>query len=111
MGFEPTPTFVDQKTLYPNVKGEDALESGALDRSAKLTMLMPGVMVSDENVCYKKMITINENQFYFKLKNLKQKLIVYTKYNLNVLNWFRCFTRLTTIAAKHIFLYISIISN
>ena len=36
MGFEPTPTFVDQNTHSP-CYGYTILESGALDRSAILT--------------------------------------------------------------------------
>ena len=36
MGFEPTPTFVDQNA--PCIMEEIALESGALDRSAILTI-------------------------------------------------------------------------
>ena len=40
VGFEPTPTFVDQKAqcLY---SGKLTLESGALDHSAILTLEMP----------------------------------------------------------------------
>ena len=36
VGFEPTPTFVDQNA--PCIMEEIALESGALDRSAILTL-------------------------------------------------------------------------
>ena len=36
VGFEPTPTFVDQKSL-PHDEASIELESGALDRSAILT--------------------------------------------------------------------------
>ena len=35
VGFEPTPTFVDQNA--PSYEGKNALESGALDHSAILT--------------------------------------------------------------------------
>ena len=37
VGFEPTPTIVDQNALLSGVK--ECLESGALDRSATLTLL------------------------------------------------------------------------
>ena len=36
VGFEPTPTFVDQKS-QALLQGKEHLESGALDRSAILT--------------------------------------------------------------------------
>ena len=39
MGFEPTPTFVDQNAHFIEVKSV-SLESGALDRSAILTCYM-----------------------------------------------------------------------
>ena len=38
VGFEPTPTYVDQNALLASVRGKISLESGALDHSAILTM-------------------------------------------------------------------------
>ena len=38
VGFEPTPTFVDQNARPAHVHGRVSLESGALDHSAILTM-------------------------------------------------------------------------
>ena len=44
VGFEPTPTFVDQNAHSLEVK-RISLESGALDRSAILTFLYHGVFL------------------------------------------------------------------
>ncbi len=41
MGFEPTPTFVDQNTQSTCSQASLALESGALDHSAILTLRLP----------------------------------------------------------------------
>jgi hypothetical protein len=44
VGFEPTPTFVDQNTQSTCIQASLALESGALDHSAILTLrLLRGV--------------------------------------------------------------------
>ena len=40
VGFEPTPTFVDQNALINSVGEGVVLESGALDHSAILTCLI-----------------------------------------------------------------------
>ena len=46
VGFEPTPTFVDQNTRYTCIQASSALESGALDHSAILTYRRGGVEAS-----------------------------------------------------------------
>lgn len=45
VGFEPTPTYVDQNT-QPLLRGKITLESGALDHSATLT----GALKADASV-------------------------------------------------------------